>query len=562
MDRSRPGAKGSGCAVASGSHLPVCTTVDVTTPDDKRKGRCGMVGEARSASGGRTLLPTYYAALTAVSVLPLALVRVPVLGDYLNHLARIHVLLTASRSATLQIYYDPAWHFAPYLGMDLAIAGLAQVMPLLAAGRAFAAVCIVLPVLAAAVLRRTLRGHAGLAPALLFPVGCGYLLAAGFLNFVFAACLGMLLFAAWLRQRAGRLAPGYVVLFGVGAACLYAAHALAFLCYAVVLGAWEAINAIRSDLPVSRRIIRFSQAAITGLPALALILFVPGSTGAMVAAPTAYGSVAQHLVGLVLPYVFSASPVLLPLLASAAGAAATVLFLFRAEGPARPLLVTVLVAAMAVPHVLMGVVNADFRLPFLLAVLGAASLCTAWHRPLPGRVAAALLSACVLARSVELGLALRTGDRQAASLISLLEALPRGSKLLVADVSADGAGAGVLAGHLPLLAVVTRDALVPALFAYGTPLELRPAFRDHGSINAGAVPLAELMPDSVTRPADATRGFGWRGQRYWLGWRRKYDALLITHRAGVGYAAPSGVRRVASAAEADLYLIEADVGSH
>lgn len=521
-----------------------------------------MSGEAQSDAVEHRLLPLYYAALAGIALLPLALVRVPVLGDYLNHLARIHVLLTAWRSADLQVHYDPAWHFAPYQGMDLAIAGLAQFMPLFVAGRVFAAICIVLPVVTAAVLRRVLQGQAGLAPALVFPVASGYLLAAGFLNFVFAACLGLLLFAAWLRQRPGRLPPGRVVVFGMGVAGLYAAHALAFMCFAVVLGAWEAIGAARRGAPVGQRVFRLAQAAATGVPALALMYMTHGATDALVAAPTAYGSLALHAVALILPYVFSTSPVALPLLAAVAGAALTSVFLLRAERRARLFLVLILAGALAVPHVAMGAVNADFRLPFVLAILGTAGLSAAWYRPLPRQAAATLLALFVTARSAEVSLALLATDRQAAALDPVLAALPRGAKLLVADVSVDGTGAGVLAGHLPLLAVVWRDALVPSLFAYGTPLRLRAGSRALGSINAGSVPLEELLTDTGRPPDNAIPRFGWGGQRYWLGWRQTYDALLVTHRRGAAYAPPSGLVRVASAAEADLYLIPARGLSH
>ena len=98
-------------------------------------------------------LTALYAALTLIMLAPVLTVRVPCLGDTLNHLARIHILTTIGQAPWLQRLYEPGWKLVPYLGMDVPVAALARFMPIYDAGRVFTAVCVIVPAISAAVLQ-------------------------------------------------------------------------------------------------------------------------------------------------------------------------------------------------------------------------------------------------------------------------------------------------------------------------------------------------------------------------------------------------------------------------
>ena len=106
--------------------------------------------ESRGALLGPRGVVSVYALLTACVLAPVLWVRVPCLGDYLNHLARIHILTTIDRSAALQRYYQRNARLVPYHGMDEPVGLLTHLVGIYAAGRAFVALRVLIPMLAAA----------------------------------------------------------------------------------------------------------------------------------------------------------------------------------------------------------------------------------------------------------------------------------------------------------------------------------------------------------------------------------------------------------------------------
>ncbi|OGA30808.1 MAG: hypothetical protein A3G80_03875 [Betaproteobacteria bacterium RIFCSPLOWO2_12_FULL_62_13b] len=80
-----------------------------------------------------------YAALLVVALAPMWLATIPPLGDYPNHLARMHILVNAQDSELLSRFYQVHWAVIPNLAMDLLVPPLAHVMPLAVAGKVFIA---------------------------------------------------------------------------------------------------------------------------------------------------------------------------------------------------------------------------------------------------------------------------------------------------------------------------------------------------------------------------------------------------------------------------------------
>src|SRR5689334_14761779 len=94
----------------------------------------GPVPEPR----GRAVLGAFLA-LSVMALLPIALVRLPPILDYPNHLARVHILAALPDSPALARWYQTAWAPLPNLALDLIVPAMARVMPVEDAMRLFLA---------------------------------------------------------------------------------------------------------------------------------------------------------------------------------------------------------------------------------------------------------------------------------------------------------------------------------------------------------------------------------------------------------------------------------------
>jgi hypothetical protein len=93
--------------------------------------------EGFSLAGPATL------ATIIIVLLPLALVAIPPLTDYPNHLARMHIIATLDRDPMLSQFYRIDWALIPNLMMDLVVPPLARLIGVYEAGRLFVAAIVV-----------------------------------------------------------------------------------------------------------------------------------------------------------------------------------------------------------------------------------------------------------------------------------------------------------------------------------------------------------------------------------------------------------------------------------
>src|SRR5471032_303179 len=62
-----------------------------------------------------------YAAFTLLISIPIWTHPLPPLSDYVNHLARMHVIATLSKNPQLARFYEIDWQVIPNLTMDLIV---------------------------------------------------------------------------------------------------------------------------------------------------------------------------------------------------------------------------------------------------------------------------------------------------------------------------------------------------------------------------------------------------------------------------------------------------------
>src|SRR5205085_8498391 len=74
--------------------------------------------------------------LFVISVAPVLLVRIPAMVDYVNHLARMHLLVDAA-AGRLNPAYAMDWRLYPNLAVDIIVPWLAQLVGVETATRIF-----------------------------------------------------------------------------------------------------------------------------------------------------------------------------------------------------------------------------------------------------------------------------------------------------------------------------------------------------------------------------------------------------------------------------------------
>jgi hypothetical protein len=78
-----------------------------------------------------------FAVLSAIASVPILLYPWPPLGDYINHLSRMHVIATINRDPDLTLFYEVHWQVIPNLMMDLIVPSLQRAMNVYLAGQVY-----------------------------------------------------------------------------------------------------------------------------------------------------------------------------------------------------------------------------------------------------------------------------------------------------------------------------------------------------------------------------------------------------------------------------------------
>ncbi len=506
----------------------------------------------------RALKLGLYAALSLIVLFPVLTVQVPALGDTINHVARMHILASGAGSPARH-FYAVRWTLTPYLAMDAIVPILAQVMPVMVAARVFIGACLLMPVVAVAVLHWEVRGRIGLVPAAAFLLSQNTLFGFGFLNFLFMSGLAVMLFAGWIGTATW---PRWrrVPLFALGVLLLYLGHVFACAGYCLAVAGFEIARAIRGRFQPWRMVVLdWLTAAAQAVPALLLVPFFDRGQVAVGAAVTDYGSLAARLMAIASPVLWRTDQVGgLVVLAVFAG-----LLLLgvrsRIDASVWPAALLLALVSLAVPHVTAGVWGTDLRLPLIACMLALGGLSVRLPRR-SGALVLAAVTLLVVLKSVDGSAMLWHLDQRITETRQVLKSLPAGSRLLVMDdtgllESEPGVTPNAL-WHIPMLAVIDRDAFLPYLFTGFMTVHPRDAVRDGTTPSGRPVDAAELA-DGL-RHADVPGAMlpdGRGGRIYWYGWPHKFDYLLVQH-ATSRTALPGDLQLVAASAVADLYKIK------
>jgi hypothetical protein len=193
---------------------------------------------ARAGDFSSGQIAALFAVLAAIAAVPILLHPWPPLGDYINHLARMHVIATIGNDPDLARFYQVDWQVIPNLMMDLIVPILQRVMNVYLAGQTYTIICFVLILSGTLALNRQLYGHWSVLPLVAFPLLYNSVFLVGTMNYVFGIGLSLWALVAWaaLRERPMVLRLTVSTLFVL---LLFFCHLYSVGVYALALFAFE-----------------------------------------------------------------------------------------------------------------------------------------------------------------------------------------------------------------------------------------------------------------------------------------------------------------------------------
>lgn len=482
-------------------------------------------------------------------LLPFALVDMPPVLDYPNHLARFFVLAHPD-DPILSRFYVAHWGILPNLGFDVIGVALLKFLPVHVGGRILLGLSLLAPVLGVLAYSRAAFGRVtgwALASSLVAFNGVFFL---GFMNFLLALGLALAAAGLWLALR--RRGWGQAVAAGaLASVVLFFCHIFGVLLYALLIGSaeleklWQA----RKTLGGFEVVRTGALLALTLAPAIVLYGLSPLS-GSQAGAQE-WADFSHKAWEVFTPFMIPRKPVTLLTGLCAFGFLIMNLRGARFALGARPaLLLLALIFALA-PDTIKGGTFLDVRLALMFGLLLFAGIAPA---PLGGRRPwAMLLGLLLVLRSGVVALAWYDHRHDLADLRAAIASVPPGAKVLAAEGEAPDRlvmpGLYRLDSHLPALLLIERRAFWPLLFADPAqqPLMVRPPY------DAIAEPsLSETVDWTLLDKPPTAETLALAA--YLQDWRGKFDYVLLIDPPASG-PLPAGLTLVHGGGIAALYRI-------
>ena len=464
-----------------------------------------------------------FVALMLVALIPVLTHRLPPLSDYVNHLARTHVINEIGADANLSRFYSIDWAIIPNLMIDLVVPWLSEIMNVYAAGQAFIVLSFLLIVSGTLALNRALFGRWSVLPLIVIPLLYNGVLLVGVMNYVFGIGLALWALAGWvmIRERAFSLRLALSTLFVVG---LFFCHLFAVGIYALGLLAFELQRLWEKRRePLWPRLFDF---VATGIPFLAVgILILAGptlSTPGFSADWEFWGKFQGLLLAINVYYPLVGFALVAVVALVGAYAARRGALNFHPVGWA--VLAVGIIAYLAMPRVLLAAHLADQRLPIALAFILIACLDLQLRTRMARHAFVAVLALIVTMRVIEVQAVWTDLSPRAEEFLKSVRMIEHGKRILV--VHGSGSAGDEITdndlAHAASLATIERSALVTTAFTVPGKhiLRVRDEYRKF-------VETEDRWPPSLPYVlALAERGDPDRDV-FWELWPRHYDYVYI-----------------------------------
>ena len=443
-----------------------------------------------------------FAALTLLISIPVWTHPLPPLSDYVNHLARMHVIATLSTNPVLANFYEINWQVIPNLTMDLIVPLLARFMNIYLAGQVYIVAMFALIVSGIMAMNRALIGRWSMLPLFAFPLVYNYVFLVGLMNYLFGIGVALWALAGWIAVRE-RVWP---IRFALAVACvvvLFFCHLSSLGIYGIGLLSFEMLRLWeRRREPWPGRIVDF---VASGLPFLAT-------------APLLYASPTMQLVSGIywdqrgkidgLMYVIanysdiSAFALMIVMITSLVWAIRHRVLRFH------PLTLALLIVGgivyLSLPRVMFETYMTDQRVPIGVAFMMFACGDLELRRRLVRRGFMVVLIILVAARLIEIDVNWTQLSDSTSEFRSSVRRIAPGSKVFVAyadrSLGEDVRDLGLV--HAACIATIERSALVTTLFTVAGKqvVHARPQYSDFVDARDGTPPSTAQLVLAAEHP--------------------------------------------------------------
>ena len=274
----------------------------------------------------------------------------------------------------------------------------------------------------------------GIAPLAAFIFSYNYILAWGFLSYLFSVGFCLLLFAGWIAAAKWHRWLR-VLLFSIAALALYFCHIFGFASYCILVGGYEVARAWR-DRPSPKTVaMDWLAAASQSLPAIALWVFYDRSALFEGTVQTNYGGLNEKFTALRSPAIFIGGWIddtvfIVFVLFLVLGA--FLKQIIRVDSRIWPSLAALSVIAIAMPNWLFGVWGTDFRLPLIIVMVLVGGLSLRMGRSV-SCIFVVVVGALLAAKSISALLAFQGAEIVLNDTRSVVAEIPRGAQILVVE---------------------------------------------------------------------------------------------------------------------------------
>jgi hypothetical protein len=463
-----------------------------------------------------------FAALALVASIPIITHPLPPLADYVNHLARMHVIAAIGNDADLARFYQIDWQIVPNLMMDLVVPRLTQFMTVYHAGQVFTIASFVLIGSGTLMLNRALFGSWSVLPLISLPLLYNHMFLVGVMNYIFGIGLALWGLALWVFLRE-RFWPIRLVVSTVFVLGLFFCHLFAVGVYGVGLLAIELTRLwMMREHPLAPRLVDFVATGIPFLPVGPLMLKSP--TWGLVS--EFYWGNLGKIDGLVyVVEVYSDIVAFLLIAGIVAGAIwAARHRLLRLHPVGWAMLGVGSAVYVAMPHMLFATYMADQRLPIALAFMVIGCVHLKMHHRMVRRGFLALLLFLLVVRVIEVDVAWANLSGTSMEFRDSVKRIKRGASVLVAygDKAAGDDVSDLGLVHAACLAMIERSALVTTAFTVRGKqvMHVRAAYTDRVDTEDGNPPSIEQLVVARERPEEVA-------DKYWQKWQENFDYVYV-----------------------------------
>src|SRR5437016_320782 len=462
-----------------------------------------------------------FALFALVASIPIITHPLPPLTDYVNHLARMHVIATIGNDPDLSRFYEIDWQIIPNLVMDLVIPRLVHFMSVYHAGQVFTVATFLLIVSGTLTLNRALFGAWSVLPLVAFPLLYNHVFLVGVMNYMFGLGLALWALAAWVWLRE-RIWPLRLLVSAAFVLALFFCHLFAVALYGMGLFAIELRRLwdLR-ERPWGARIADFVATGLPFLPVVPLLLKSP----TWQLAGENYWDQQGKIDGLL--YIIEVYSDLVAFLLTAIAAAAIGWAarhrLLRLHPVGWLLLAIASVVYLAMPRVVFATYMADQRLPIAAAFMILACAQLDLHHRLVRREFLALLLVLLVVRVIEVDVNWAELSRETLEFRDSVKRIKRGSTVLVAyaDRSAGEDVRELNLVHAACLAMIERSALVTTAFTVPGKqiMHVRPQYAAQVDTEDGTPPALDQLMLAIQHHGEA--------QSYWELWPNRFDYIYV-----------------------------------